>query len=152
MNKFIQFQNRKGITLIEIIVTFAVFSIIVVAILNFFQFNNKVYKKSVNLSQVQFDVRMASDYITTEVRNKSTISTTENILPNSINLAKLQNKYSFVKETTFEIVKQNSKYFLVYTITGSDMNNNNMYTLETNVLLNNIISATENSGSTIYYK
>jgi prepilin-type N-terminal cleavage/methylation domain-containing protein len=152
MCKLEKTKKNGGFTLIELIVTLAIFSIVLVAILNLFLFNNRVYSRSENLSEVQFDVRMASDYITTELRNKNSISITDNSLAESITLSDLQSKYPTVKAVTFKIAKSSSDYFVEYTITGSDLNNDNEYTLETDVLLNNITNATESTGTTIYYE
>lgn len=152
MSKLGNHKNKRGITLIELIVTIAIFSIVIAAILNLFIFNNRVYSRSDKLSQVQFDVRMASDHITTEIRNKNSISTTDNSLAKSINLSGLQSKYPSIKAIAFVITKSDSDYLVSYTISGSDLNNDNEYTLETDVLLNNITNATESSGTTIYYE
>lgn len=154
VNKFKNLQNRKGLTLIEIIVTIAIFSIVLVAIMNLFLFNNKVYNVSEKLTRVQFDVRMASDFITTELRNKDAISTEDNMLTNSIDLAKLQVKYPSLKDIAFEIIRQDSRYLVLYSISGSDINQENVYRIDTSVLLNNITSATESSGikTAIYYE
>lgn len=146
------FKKRKGITLIELIVTIAIFSIVIVAIMNLFVFNNKVYSRSEKLSQVQFDVRMASDYITNELRNKTDISTTDSTMTSSIDLSSLQAKYSSVKSVSFSISKEGDKYIVNYVISGSDPNGDNLYTLDTDVLLNNIKNTTESTGPTIYYK
>lgn len=152
MKKFKQSKYRRGITLIELIVTIAIFSILIVAITNLFLFNNKVYSRGEKLTQVQFDVRMASDFVKIELRNKNIVSTTDNTLTNSIDVTTLQDKYSSIKTIDFEIIKKDDDYFIEYTISGSDTNNNNPYTLNTEILLNNITIADETSGSSIYYE
>lgn len=62
-------DNNKGFSLIELIVALAILSIIIVVSFNFFIYNNRLFDKGDRLSKVQYDVRMTSDYITTELRN-----------------------------------------------------------------------------------
>lgn len=154
VNKLKNPQNRKGFTLVELIVTMAILSIVLGAVMNLFLFNNKVYSQSENLASVQFDVRMAADFITTELRNMHGVSTENSALTNSVDLAKVKVKYPSVKNVKFKIIKQESKYLVLYSITGSDINNGNSYSLDSRVLLNNIKSATESTEMkpVIYYR
>jgi prepilin-type N-terminal cleavage/methylation domain-containing protein len=144
-------KNKKGVTLIELLISFAILSIILVVAFSFFLFNHRLYTKGERLSQVQFDVRMASQYVTTELRNVNEISTTDTSLTNNINLSSLSTEYPRIKSVSFEIENRGAHYAVSYTIQGSDLNNENAYQLETEVLLNNITNATTGNSSTIYY-
>ena len=146
------YKQNKGFTLIELLISMAILSIVMTAIMGLFLHNNMVFKKSDKLSQVQFDVRMASDYITTEFRNVNSISLSDNTLPNSVNITSLSDKYPLVKSVSFEIKTQGARYLLSYVIQGSDSNLENHYQLKTEVLLNNITSATNGNNTTVYYR
>ena len=144
-------NNKQGLTLIELILTFAILLIVIGVSFSFFFFNLRSFQTSEKLSQVQFDVRMASDLITSELRNVNQISLTDDTLPNSIILSKISSKYPLVKSVNFSIVNQSPNYYVSYLILGSDSNSENSYQLESEVLLNNITSATEGNDVTIYY-
>ena len=112
-----------------------------------------MFKKSDSLSQVQFDVRMASDYLTTELRNVNSISLSADAsLTNFIDLISLSDKYPLVKSVNFEIKSQGPRYLLSYVIQGSDSNSENQYQIETEVLLNNITSAINDNDTILYYE
>ncbi|QSX08651.1 prepilin-type N-terminal cleavage/methylation domain-containing protein [Alkalibacter rhizosphaerae] len=145
-------ENRKGLTLVELVITLAIAILILGAIFSFFFFNNSLYNKGTALSQVQFDVRMASQYVTKELRNVDEISTTDNALADSMDLTSLSAKYPLVNGISFEIVNSGTHYMVSYTIQGSDASGENNYQIDTNVLLNNITNTTPGSGSVIYYE
>lgn len=145
-------KNRQsGFTLIELLVTIAILGIVIAAVITFFIFNLNTYDKGEDLAAVQFDVRMASDYITDELRNVLAISISDNTLANSITLASLQTNHSLVTAVNFELITESSKYFVVYSVSGNSSDGENLYTVSSRVMLNNIIAATLETGTTIYY-
>lgn len=145
-------QQKKGVTLIELIVTLALISVVLVAVFNLFIFNKNVYTKSEELSQVQFDVRMASDMLTKNLRNVSSLSLTDNTLANEIGLSDLQSKYPSISSVSFTIVSESSRFLVEYTIVGNDATGDNQYTINSKVLLNNITSVIAGTGSTLFYE
>lgn len=149
---FIKIQQKKGVTLIELIVTLALISVVLVAVFNLFIFNRNVYTKSDELSQVQFDVRMASDMLTKNLRNVSSLSLTDNTLANEIGLSDLQSKYPSISSVNFTIVSESSRFLVEYTIVGNDATGDNLYTINSKVLLNNITSVIAGTGSTLFYE
>lgn len=144
-------KNRSGVTLIELILVVALLSVIVTTAFNFQIFNLKIYNKSDNLSKVQFDVRMASDYITTNIRNANSISTTDATLDDYIDISILQNKFNLVNYVEFEITRQGGQYFVSYLLQGADSKGNNDYELRSEVFVDNITSAIPTTGTTIYF-
>ena len=147
-------ENKKGITLVELLIAIALLSIVLAAAFNLFFFNNRLFVRGTSLSQVQFDVRMASQHVTKELRNSSEISTTNSSLTNTIDLSTLTDKYPLIKDVSFEIDKRADSFVVLYTIQGSDANDQNPYQLDTEVLLNNSRSMTNvvaGSGTEIHY-
>lgn len=148
-----QNNNRiKGFTLIELVVTIAMLGIVILAVLNFFTYNLSTYSRGSEKADVQFDVRMAADLITTELRNVVDISTTDNTLNTVLDLSVISAKYPSVKSVNFEITKEDLNYFVIYTVTGNADSGNSNYEMTSKVLLNNIKTATLATGDTLYYK
>jgi prepilin-type N-terminal cleavage/methylation domain-containing protein len=61
-------KKSKGFTLVELIVTLVILSIVLAAAFSFFIFGNKTYNRGINQYSVQSNIRLASDYITKEIR------------------------------------------------------------------------------------
>ena len=144
--------NNEGFSLIELIVALAILSIIILVSFNFFIYNNRLFDKGDRLSQVQYDARMTSDLITSELRNINEVSLSDNTLDNSISLSDIQSKYDLISSINFELIEEETRYIIRYNIQASDTNNENDYNLESEVLLNNINSASTGSGTAIYYE
>ena len=144
-------NEKKGFTLVELIVSMAILGIILSVIFVVFSYNTRLFQKSDRLSQVQFDVRMASDYLVTELRNTDSISLSDSNLQFSIDLNDLQDRYPLVTAITFEVVNQGTHYLVAYEISGNDSTSQNPYQLDSYILLNNITSANVGSGSVLYY-
>lgn len=145
-------NSRNGVTLIELLLTIAILSIIITAISSLFIYNTRVYSRSENLSQVQFDVRMASHHILKEIRNTEKVSLSDNTLANSLDLASLQTKYASIKNVDFELKFHGSQYFLTFIIKGSDSNSQNEYLLSNEIILNNINNAVIGAGNVVYFE
>jgi prepilin-type N-terminal cleavage/methylation domain-containing protein len=142
---------RKGFTLIELIITLAILTIVIGAISGLFTYSLRVYNKGEKLSQVQFDVRMASDYVIKEVRNTEKISLTDDTLSNTLDLSALQARYPSVKKVEFEVKFFGANYLLAFKIDGSDSNSQNDYSVSSEIILNNITNAFVGTGETLYY-
>lgn len=143
--------RQKGFTLIELIIVIALISIVVATIFSFFMFNLRTFNRGENMAQVQFDVRMASEFVTNELRNVNVISLTNSGLSETLDLTELSGKYSNVVNVLFEIKLDERRYFVSYTIDGNSSDGKNPYSITSKVLLNNIKSATLSSGTTLYF-
>ncbi len=141
----------KGFTLVELIVTVALLGIIGTVIIQFFIFNVTAFNRGDTLASVQFDVRMANDYVSTTIRNTNLISITDSTLDEMVDQTSLSSDYPLVQSASFSIVQQDDRYFVEYTIRGLSSDGEVDYDLTTKVLLNNINSAIEDSGNTLYY-
>lgn len=149
-------KETNGFTLIELLIVLAILGIVITAVSNYFVHNLNTYNKSEKVAQVQFDVRMASDFVTTELRNVDDIVLSPTAInpvpfPNVIDLTILTGKYASVNAVSFSLTKEGQRYFVVYTIDGNSPDGKNDYTLSTKVLLNNIYAATESTGSIVYF-
>jgi prepilin-type N-terminal cleavage/methylation domain-containing protein len=61
-------RAKQGFTLIELIISLAILSIVMTSIISFFLYNNRVFAKGVDQFNVQSNIRLASDYITNQIR------------------------------------------------------------------------------------
>lgn len=142
---------HRGFTLVELIVTVAIMGIVTAALYNFFFFNIQTFDRGDKRSAVQFDVRMSVDRITTELRNVSEVSTTDDTLDHTIDIDALSADFALVTDVTFEIYESQGSYFVAYTVEGASDGGTSPYGLSTTVLLNNISAATEASGTSIHF-
>lgn len=62
-------RNNKGFTLIELMLSMALFSMVLVIILSAFTYINGAYYRGISSAKVQESIRKISDDITSEVRN-----------------------------------------------------------------------------------
>lgn len=150
-------KTKNGFTLIELIVSLAILMLILSFVAGFYIFNLKAFQNSDRISQVQFDVRMAGDFITSELRNVDTISISNTTLP-YLDLSLIRAKYPKVTGLTFTVENQSGNYFVNYTIIGlyTDARGiEKQYQLSSKVLLNNVTSCdfldTNPKPSIIYY-
>ena len=158
--EFIVSDYRKqgttcGFTLIELLITSVIIVVVIGAVFSFFIFNLKSYDHSEKTAIVQNDVRMASDFITKEIRNVDKISVVADVaLPETINLVILQNKFPNVSSYSFLISKEGLKYVLSFTIRGTTLKTGNVFSIDSTVLLNNIRddpSVLTPTSAAIYY-
>ena len=145
-------KNSKGLTLVELLISLVILLLVLSVVYNFFFVNMKAYDIAERRSEIQFDVRMASDFITSSVRNATLVSITDNSLANVIDLTSLQTQFDKVISVLFEVRQHSGRYFVWYKIIGRDASGELEYELTSDVLLNNIYSATLSSGDAIYYQ
>ena len=148
-------RNRvgsSGFTIIELLISLTIMVIIIGVIFSFFIFNMKSFKKGEDLSIVQSDVRMAAAYVTEELRNVNNVSLTLSTLPNALDTSLLHTKFASVNNATFLIKQEGIHYVIEFSIQGNDATMENEYTLDSNVLMNNITSSVIGSGNTLYYQ
>jgi prepilin-type N-terminal cleavage/methylation domain-containing protein len=66
MNRYL--NQKKGLTLVELVIAMAIFSIVILSVYSFFNFGNKSFNASSRQYNTQSDVRLAVDYASKEVR------------------------------------------------------------------------------------
>lgn len=110
-------KNEKGVTLIELIVSLAIFSVIISLTLSVLLFGSRTFKMQTNETNNLLNVSNAMHYITKEIRKANQIEIEKGILIlNEKDVYKLENNI-IMKNTTpmfynielFEIAKSSSK-------------------------------------------
>jgi hypothetical protein len=74
IKKIIKQKHRYGITLVELIAALGLFSMVMILVFNLNLFGNTVFKKGNIKSTIQSSYRLASNYITKELRYSSNIT------------------------------------------------------------------------------
>lgn len=99
-------NNEKGVTLIELIVSLAIFSIIISVTLSILLFGSRTFKKQTETTNDLINIRHAIDYLTKEIRKSDSINITDDVLTlNNQDVYKLENN---------KIMKNNSP--IIYNI------------------------------------
>jgi prepilin-type N-terminal cleavage/methylation domain-containing protein len=129
--------RKKGITLVELIVVIALLGIVITIAGQFFTFNLNIFNKGNDLANVQFDVRMASDFLTTELRNVMAISDVDFSGSLIVNTTNIKTKYPSVNLVGFKFVVEQSRVMIAYKIDGNSSNGKNPFSVTSKVLLNN---------------
>lgn len=148
-------RDCRGLTIVELMISLAILSLIIAGITSLFVFGSRAFNKSESVSQVQFDVRMVSDFLTVELRNATAISLTPTNLPLSVNIDRLSAKYPLVRRVSFWIKPEGSRFLVEYLIEGwqgTATNPEHHYELRTAVLLNRITFAeVRGPGEILFY-
>jgi len=138
--------RQNGFTLVELVVSMALLLILLGSFAGYYIDNLRNFNRSDELSRIQFDVRMASDFITSELRNIDSVSFIDNnggSLNSFIALNTIQINYTNVNKIDFEIVTAddtavNASYLMRVTVTSGSIGTQNYYELKTDILMNNI--------------
>lgn len=130
-------SRRAGLTLIEVIITLAILGIVLISVTQFLSFNLRTFSKGEKIAEVQFDVRMASDYVSSELRDVMDLSSTEILDGERIDLPILQTRFSSLSSIRFDIVRENNRILVEYDVTGNSSDGANPITMKSKVLLNN---------------
>jgi len=173
MNAF-KFKKNNGFTLLELLLVVAILGIIVTLISAMNIFGIRTYILGDNTREVQYDMRVASGYITKELRNAGDVSLTEPVPNTGYYMIYLENsrlKYKLVSDTgpgtnvtqayivaqtdlKFSILNENGSFMVEYSLTATKQAQ--QYTLPSKVLLNNVTNAAVSEvgvySNVIYYK
>lgn len=108
MEKF-KSHKRSGLTIIELLVAIAIFSVILGAIYSLFGFGNKMFSNGVKQYDIQSSSRLAVDYITQQLRYAEKIEVKDEgfIVPQQ-NIIDPYENYIYIEE---ESIVHVNKYF-----------------------------------------
>lgn len=101
-------KNKKGFTLIELIIVIAILAIILAGAYSLFRTGQMTYAKGTKQYDLQSSIRMASDYVTQQVRYATEAEITDSI-PDESSILAYQN-YIYFDNTNYSITHYN-KYF-----------------------------------------
>jgi prepilin-type N-terminal cleavage/methylation domain-containing protein len=71
--------SNKGLTIIELIISIAVLGIILISAYSFLFFSNRTFSKGVTQRNVQSNIRIATDYITSQIRYATAVKILDSI-------------------------------------------------------------------------
>ncbi len=146
---------NKGFTLIELIVSMAIVSVIMIALMSFFVYNLRTFNKSSEALDEQSNLRLVSYRLTNELRNIGYINLDNDVtLPSPIvdsyihldsNRIRLTNAVStlyladsILDDIQFSLTENDQeKYILSVTLVGG------VHSYSTEILLNNIVDDTQ---------
>lgn len=162
MRLIIDLRNSRGVTLIELIIALALLSMVLAVGYNYYFFENKTYTIGSNQSNVQRDIRLASDFITREVRNAIELELVSSpTIGDGYNYIYLNGLVLMHDSTpkTDPIISQlelkikkvdNNKNYLEFIIQGNE--GEQTYKINTKVQLNNIKGKSQIQNLAIKYK
>lgn len=150
--------NRKGVTLIELLIVLALLSIIITLITSFYIFGARTFSFGQNQHDIQYEIRMASSFITNEIRNSTSFVLVETAAEGGDGF-----NYIFLKESKIihrnelgvdtnktsanisgmivKLIKLDNKNNLVDLEINATKKTQN-YSIETQIFLNNIKNLT----------
>jgi prepilin-type N-terminal cleavage/methylation domain len=83
--------NNKGFTLIELIIVIALLGIVLEAIFFLFDFGNKTYASSSNKYDIQSSIRLANDFIQSQVRYATNVEISSDPVPDQSSIPQFVN-------------------------------------------------------------
>jgi prepilin-type N-terminal cleavage/methylation domain-containing protein len=166
-------SNKRGVTLIELIVALAILTVIIAVGFSFYFFGSKTFSRGETIASIQFDVRMSTDFITREVRNATEVELIS--IPGTFDTnyhyiyiegAKLKHQFNgTVQEKTSAIIQASTPMFsleelangrnqIEFTMKGSKTTTQGIqaYEATTKVFLNNVSGITPSQNQAIKYK
>jgi len=161
-------NNNRGVTLVELAISLTLIGIVLAIGINLFFFGEKLFSSSNNAYQLQSPIRLTESFISSDVRNATSITiVTVPITPEpGFNYIYLKDSkishYSngttsdkteaiMVDQNIFKIKKDsNGRNFLSVSLKGSV--GGETYEINTDILLNNIVNQGEAEGKAVKYK
>lgn len=161
---------ERAFTLVELILAIAIISAVLVAAFSLLLFNNQIFRRGSNLSNLQSELRLSADYIVREVRNATEITLSTPSVPTDYNriyvdantlmcmpaggtaAAKTGSVFpNPASDVKFTLSKSGTSYMLKFTLHGT--RGDATYDIDNLVILNNITAATLLADKqAIYYK
>lgn len=167
--KMKRITNQNGLTVMELLIAIAIIGVVFTLVASFFKVSVEVYDEGHRQTEEQHAVRLATDFVTRELRNATTIEIIDTA-PDSGSPEEfyiyVSNNNKLVKyvtdtdtETTYTIgdlddVAYNfavSGSFLTVEFSSRVEASDPAFELETEVLLNNVSNAPDDSGKYLGY-
>lgn len=165
-------SNKKGITLFELMVVMALFMIVIGVGFSLLISGNNYFTRSKLRSDIQYEVRMVSDFIRDDLRNAVDVELLasipdpldgvseyviieDSIIKHIDTSGNYKDKVTFNMIANFEIKTVNTSTILVINIEGTDASKfgTKSYEVTTEVILNNIRYYDQTAtGQVIRYK
>jgi len=166
-NRFFCYSQKRGFTLVEAIVTVALMAIVVAAIFSFFFFQTNTFSRGSDRSEIQSEIRLASDFISKELRYATDVSISAPADPSQYNRIYIANNKLMYQPAGGPEVEKSSAIFDptdftvnlsgsidIFTATFSlnGTKNKSEYNIDSSVNLKNVTTLTISDGNQIYYK
>jgi prepilin-type N-terminal cleavage/methylation domain-containing protein len=97
--------NKKGITLIELIIVLAIMGLVLPFVVQFFLLGTNIFARGESQTRAQQNARMATMYITTELRNAKSVMIINSIDPSDTSSLDPDYNYIFVDGSTIKHIK-----------------------------------------------
>ncbi|MFL0246461.1 PilW family protein [Candidatus Clostridium stratigraminis] len=103
-------ESKKGLTLLELIITIAILSIVLTGIYSLFGVGNTTFIRGTRQSDIQSSIRLASDYITQQIRYSTEIKILDDAaIPPLSDIQPYENYIYF--DSTNNTITHINKYF-----------------------------------------
>lgn len=143
-------KNTKGLTLVELLISLAIVGMVISVTVMMSLMGLRAFSMSMAQSDIQYEVRRASAYITEELRNATIISTTDSSLDDIVIDDIIDGNDSL--SSNIEIDDNVLTLYIKADKVGSGTNINTSYDLTTEILLNNYSTTlSQIDVTTIYY-
>lgn len=108
-------KKKRGLTLVELMVSIAIFTIVLSIAYSIFGFSNKTYYNGVKQYDIQNSIRLANDYITQQIRyaTKVKIEDSGAAIPDQSSLDTYDNYIYYEGNSIVHLSKYNKKTLLI---------------------------------------
>lgn len=103
-------KNKRGLTLLELIIAMGILSIVLMCIYSLFGFGNTTFTRGTRQSDIQSSIRLASDYITQQIRYSTEMKILDDAaIPSLADIEPYENYIYF--DSTNNTITHINKYF-----------------------------------------
>lgn len=113
--RFILKKKRKGLTLVELMVSIAIFAIVLSVAYSIFGFGNRTYYNGEKQYDIQSNIRLANNYITQQIRYAMNVEIKDSsfTVPAQSSLAPYENYFYFEGNSIIHLNKYYKKTFVI---------------------------------------
>jgi prepilin-type N-terminal cleavage/methylation domain-containing protein len=136
-------KNRRGVTLVEILIVLGLLSLITAMLFSFFIHGTKIYSMGYEKSAANQDTSIAAFSITNTIKIVNEISLSYKLGYKQLDV---QRRFPQISNVEYTITEENGIYSLEFTLTHQEG-----YSIDSKVLLNNIKNADIGPSSVIWF-